>query len=202
MSQIHSRRVLDYNFQFKYMMAEVLAIIASAASICRFAVQLAEGARKLQELYSMTRNADNEVLRLSRDITSYTHALNAIINLTENMSLPKSLGLGECLSSCKVLVEKLQNLIEELDLQIKKCPFRGKIKFLFRRDSVKDLRDALSSAQSPLTLLLISHTRSGLICSRVVNNSLIWSAHSTLENSMNFDHKYTASSRNFDPSRR
>ncbi|KAL9107020.1 MAG: hypothetical protein Q9227_008056 [Pyrenula ochraceoflavens] len=137
-------------------MAEVLGLVAGVAGIAGFAGQMADGAAKLKTLYSRVKNADQELEILAQDISNSARMLKYIE--TQSARIPESRPpyLTECNRHCAALIDKLNLMIQKHENNQRNRRFSGRLKFVFNRDTVKDLRDALTRADQALNFAFLS----------------------------------------------
>lgn len=140
-------------------MAEVFGVAVGVVGITGFAGQIAGGVVKLNGLYRVLKNADQELLDLADDLSNFATVLESIEAHHAQFPTPMPSYLVQCYHSCRALVAKLTTLIQRLEQDIKHRRSFGKIKFALKRTAVKDLRDALTRAQQPLQLGLWSFSR-------------------------------------------
>lgn len=142
-------------------MAEVLGVAAGVVGISSFAGQIAEGAIKLKNFCSRIKKADEELLILSDDLYHFSAVLEQVeAQYAQTFVLmPMPSYLVQCHQSCGVLVVKLQAVIQKLNFRSLDPKISDRVKFALRRDSLKELRDALTKASQPLMIGMLSFSK-------------------------------------------
>lgn len=140
-------------------MAEILGVVAGVVGIAGFAGQIAGGAIKLRELHRIAKGADQELDALYNDIALFATVLEQAECQAARSPVPVPPSLNQCHLSCTTLIAKLDFLVQDLEESLGKRRYSGEVKFAFKRNDVRELRDALTRAQQPLMLALLTFSQ-------------------------------------------
>lgn len=141
------------------MMAEALGIAAGVVGISAFAGQMAGGVFKLTSLYKHIKNADQEVLILTEEIASFASVLEHAENQLIHAQTPTPPFIAQCCQNCSKLVGQLNALILEVEKRLQNRKMSDRVIYTFKRNTILELRSALTMAQQTLTVALLTFTR-------------------------------------------
>lgn len=141
-------------------MAEVLGIVGSAVGVVSTALELAHSIKKLKDFRARVADAPKNLQRTVQDIEAMSSLLTQLNDKLESTTdSPGSQSLQACTEHCRVGVDRIFAVTEELDRRMSEKRLHTSLRFAFNRDHMLSMMQGLEQAKSSLVLAHLIYTQ-------------------------------------------
>jgi hypothetical protein len=137
-----------------------LGVAASGIGIASLAIQVGDSILKLKSFWEAVKEAPEDIKHLIDEIEILSLVLSEIGKESDEGEEPPiaSPSASKCQELCQKGLKALQDVVHELESEMKKRKRVGSVKAVLKKGTVDKLKDRLRSAQLLLMLSNITYT--------------------------------------------
>ncbi|KAK3679679.1 hypothetical protein LTR78_000055 [Recurvomyces mirabilis] len=144
-------------------MAEILALVVSGVGVAGLALQLAESAKKLNDLVERIDDEPLHLKRLVDDIDVTSKLISALHAEVTRQIVVDTEVLKQCEGLCQSSIGSVRTTLEDLDQQMQYKRFRTSIKLVWKDGKLARILEQLKSCKTDLG---IAHSLYSAACQR------------------------------------
>jgi hypothetical protein len=133
-------------------MAEAFGIAAGAIGVVSLSIQIAESLQKVKEFYAAVKNAPPQVEELIEEIEIMQDILSDLQLGSHSANVASSANMQRCLKVAQRATRNFAAFSSDLQIRVKKCRFRGGVKFALSRDEIRQMIGQMERTKTSLSL--------------------------------------------------